>query len=236
MLINPVSSASVSFGRETQKSNAFILPFAVIGGVAGGIAAQFTQLKANPEDVDAFIKTVDDKLPMSGQTRSSFFMLKDTINKAREAAVKKLEELGIPKEAKEISVNDLLNKFVQNSQKTLKGLNDDIKYVQGEISALENQKDKVAEYLSKLKIVEEKKAIKNLVEQATDGKIATEKLISLYENGIKNNPQVKSQLEAISVLINKYNNQKMLYYPVIGLIIGGITGTLVNKPSKKATA
>lgn len=236
MLINPVISASVSFGQETKKQNSFVLPFAVIGGVAGGLGAQFTQLKTSPDEVDTFIKTVDEKLPMSGQTRSSFFMLKDTINNARESAVKKLQTLGISKESNEISVNDLLSKVVQNDSKSLNGLNEDIKYIQGEISYLETQKDKAAEYLSKLNILEEKKAVKNLVEQAADGKIATAKLISAYESGIKNNPHIKSQLEVFSNLIRTYNKQKLICYPIIGLIIGGITGALASKPSKKTTA
>lgn len=232
MLVCPVNSASVSFGQETQKQHSFMFPSAIIGGVVGGASAKITQLKINPQDVDSFIKTVDDKLPMSGQTRSSFFILKDTLTKTRENAFKKLQELGISKDLTEVSVNDLLSKVVQNNQKTLNGLNEDIKYVQGEADYFKTQKDKAAEYLSKLKIIEEKKGMKTLVEQATDGKILTSRLIDFYESGTKNNPQIKNQIEAISNLVNKYNKQKIIYYPIIGLIVGSIIGSFVTQPTK----
>ena len=81
MLIHPVSASlkSTSFGQNKEKRN-YMLPVALGGAVVGGATAIFSQLKVNPENIDEFMRTVDEKLPMSGENRSSFAMLKDRIN------------------------------------------------------------------------------------------------------------------------------------------------------------
>ena len=83
MLIHPISSASLkaSFGQNSEKKSNYMAPFALGGLVVGGACAKFSQLKVNPENIEKFMKTVDEKLPMSGETRSSFAMLQDLIKK-----------------------------------------------------------------------------------------------------------------------------------------------------------
>ena len=123
MSVNPVNNFNVSFGEKTKKINP-LLPLSAGGLVVGAALGKLTGIKAESNNIDSFLKTVEEKLPMSFDNKSDFNNLKDKYTALKATADKRLTELGITKETQTISTNDLLNRIIHPDQpkKNLEGL------------------------------------------------------------------------------------------------------------------
>lgn len=233
MSVNPVNNFNVSFGEKTKKINP-LLPLSAGGLVVGAALGKLTGIKAESNNVDSFLKTVEEKLPMSFDNKSDFNNLKDKYTALKATADKRLTELGITKETQTISTNDLLNRIIHPDQpkKNLEGLQDEIKWVQGEANDLKGKADKALEYSKKLAIIKEKQKVKELVEKATDGTISASKLREFYNSDIINNAEIKDGVKNFDRIVKKFNKQRLILLAVLGTAVGATLGQYLKSHKK----
>lgn len=234
MPIYPINSTSISFGENKKQKN-YLLPSAAGGLLLGTILGKKTEIKTNTNNIDDFIKTVEKKLPMSIDIKKDFDYLKNKIYSFSETANKKMEEMGISKEQKFISKNELFNKIIHPNQpnKNMDGLNSEIKWVEGEVDALKNKPEKIIELNKKTSALKEKIKIKNLIEETQGENISIDKLKNIYRKKLDDNIEIKSGIDNVNRMVKKFNKQKLFLFSSIGLISGTILYQLFKTNKNK---
>ncbi len=235
MPINPITSANSSFGKNNNSENKkVLLSTSAAGAIIGAAAANFSKIKTNPENIDNFVKTIEEKLPMSSDTKTELQRLKETIKQVKTETSNKLQNLGITPETKEITVDSLLKNIIHPDQpdKTIQGLANDIEFIEGEARSLKTQLGKNAQYREKLQLINERKNIKKLIEESVDGKIDANKIRNIYSTPIQQNPKISGNVNVFNALTKKFNKQRLALFTVVGLVLGAVVGSFIKINNK----
>jgi len=226
----------VSFGRRRDKKETLMLPTAVVGAAGGAIWANQSKINLDKDSYEKSFKIIDEKLDKTFDLQERFEALREKINFYQE----KLKKLGIKENMTEVSTDDLLKGYVDNESKDLAGLNKDIEFVEGKKNYLLAEKEKgtipkerIKELENDIKYVEERKFIRELVENAKEGKVKVQDVRAFISKQIKDDKAISEEMRNFSHIVHSFNKKRIWLFAAIGFVVGGAIGHLFKIEAKR---
>ncbi len=235
MQVFAVNSA-VSFGRRREKKETLMLPTAVVGAAGGALWGNQSKIKLDKDNYEKSFKIIDEKLDKTLDLQERFNILREQFSFYQN----KLRRFGIKENMTEVSVEDLLKGYVDNESKDLAGLKKDIEFVEGKKNYLLTEKEKgtipksrIKELENDIKYVEERTFIRDLVENAKDGKVKVEDIRAFFAKQIKEDKVISEEMRNFSHIVHSFNKKRMWLFAAIGLVVGGAIGNLFKIDAKR---
>lgn len=232
MLISPVNSINISFGRkEKQKQKSFVFPGILVGGLAGTGYSNYSKININKDNVEESIKTIDTKLSKTLEQKEKFELLLKNFSNIKKYKENTFQKIGIEKKAQTVSVQNVLAGVIDDSNnKTIQKLNDEINHVSNEIKSATNLTPE--EITAKKLALDLKIKVKELIEKSTDGKIKVSDLDKYFSSLISNNDCIKDGLTYFSEIIKSFNKKRLFLFSIIGASAGAFLGNKLKVNNK----